>query len=231
LRQVLRSVPAYRDTSRQSASAHAAPIADGLTPTPPLTRRAPMRCAPAPVLPPTHIAAKFRSATTRPERSRPCASAFARLRRDKPPRRAHYARRSPGEDAGLHGTRAPGKGSCQAALCEDDRAPLVTPLACCPAGPDPAQKTKQILCARGYAHARRLPGGDPSARRIKSCFVPCAPTARAIDYPQAPASGGCAAPSCLGPRRGPGALVAPATGCGGSRPRTMSGAPWCCFAT
>jgi len=75
-----------------------------------------------------------------------------------------------------------------------------------PCVPDPAQKTKQILCARSKTrwlkHTRRLPArGDPSACRIKSCFVPCAPTARAIVAPKPPQAGDVPPPCADGPLR------------------------------
>jgi hypothetical protein len=104
------------------------------------------------------------------------------------------------------GTRAPGKGSCHPSSSRRRRRPRDYAGCHAPCVPDPAQKTKQILCARSKTrwlkHTRRLPAcGDPSACRIKSCFVPCAPTARAIVSPKPPQAGDVPPPCADGPLR------------------------------
>lgn len=144
-RHRLRSSPAYRDTSRAVLALHyvqsGTSRADRSRPYP---HAAPIAACPyversRACVPPSAHRREVPDGYDRPEHSRPCA----------PPHVLAYARRSPAADGGLRGTRAPGKGSCQAALCEDDRAPLVMPL---------AYRTPRRKQNRFYAHARRLAG-------------------------------------------------------------------------
>jgi hypothetical protein len=127
--------------------------------------------APAPVLPPPHIAAKLAANV-----AAMCSAPYTRLRSKV----ARRGRRSPWYARAWQGIMPSGPlRRRQSAACH---APCV---------PDPAQKTKQILCARSKTrwlkHTRRLPArGYPSACRIKSCFIPCAPDGARDDNPQAP---------------------------------------------
>jgi hypothetical protein len=105
-----------------------------------------------------------------------CSAPCTRLRSEVARRR----RRSPRYARAWQGITPSGRlRQAQAAACH------------APCDRTPAQKTKQSLCARSRTrwlkHTRRLPArGDPSACRIKSCFVPCAPTARAMITPKPP---------------------------------------------
>lgn len=157
-----------------------------------------MRCSRlrrSPDLPPPHIAAKFRTATTaRNVRGHVLRPVVLASLEGRPPRtagfvvRARLARVAP---AGVPKTEPRSARPLRVAL----------------AGGTPRRKQNRFYAQGACAHARRLPGGDPSARRIKSCFVPCAPTARAMTTPKPPRRADAARGMCrpLLPRPPPGA--------------------------